>query len=127
MKLVVHGRDLDKLQADVVKHFSDVRVRPNTELPEFSKVGMPFDKESLQHMFHVAPVKDKQVLSLSWAFESLQPQYRTKPDQYVVRLPLRAFFTIHYDPPLTTVRASYDDPHNPSRRCLWGMRARALS
>jgi hypothetical protein len=47
---------LDALQAAVVECFSDVRVREHKELPEFSKVGMPFDGESLGHVFHVTPV-----------------------------------------------------------------------
>ena len=82
MKLVVLGRDLDELEKMVRDSFGNIANR-NLVVPDFSSHGMPFDSESLGHIFSVQAVKKTHVIEIMWAVPYLTPHYQTKPAEYI--------------------------------------------
>ncbi len=73
---VVGSQSLDDLEAMVREKFSSVRRRPGESAPVLS----PLYREGLlPARLDIRPIREDRTLSLSFAIESVQPHYATKP------------------------------------------------
>lgn len=77
---------LDVMQKWVVELFTPIA---NTSIPmpstEYASVPALTDKE-MQRIFHVVPIKDHRMLTLSWLVPPMKKTYRSKPEMYISHL-----------------------------------------
>ncbi|KAH0623624.1 hypothetical protein JD844_006573 [Phrynosoma platyrhinos] len=84
MAVCVLGREsLDELTSLVVKLFSEVENK-NVPLPEFPE--HPFQKEHLQQLYKVVPIKDIRNLYVTFPIPDLQKYYKSNPGHYLGHL-----------------------------------------
>ncbi|XP_075072253.1 insulin-degrading enzyme isoform X1 [Mixophyes fleayi] len=84
MCICVLGREtLDELTEILVKLFAEVEHK-NVTLPEFP--DNPFQKEYLQKMYKIVPIKDIRNLYVTFPIPDLQKYYKSNPGHYLGHL-----------------------------------------
>ena len=81
MCLAVLGREpIDELIALVAPLFSAVR---NLQLPSPSWPHPPYPDERLGRYLRIVPVKEHELLTLTWPLPATREQYLSKPSKYI--------------------------------------------
>eukprot|EP00002_Diphylleia_rotans_P025102 TRINITY_DN4963_c0_g4_i10.p1 TRINITY_DN4963_c0_g4~~TRINITY_DN4963_c0_g4_i10.p1 ORF type:complete len:965 (-),score=237.06 TRINITY_DN4963_c0_g4_i10:2105-4999(-) len=84
MKLAIVGKDsLDVMEAWVREKFSPI-VNKNVVVPIGN--GVPYVEDDLQLVFKVTPVKDLQLVTLTWRLPASLHYYKQKPLRYLSHL-----------------------------------------
>ena len=78
MKLVVCSKhSLAQLEKWIVEMFTPIQ---NLKIERPIYTEKPFQKENLQKMLKIQPLKEKKELKIIWVLENMQPFYKNKPD-----------------------------------------------
>ena len=83
MNLCIYTNEtINEIEEFIDKLFEEIPKKENYIKPEYNKV-LPYDKNNLQYLYKIIPVKDKDQIDIIWYLPICKKEYKKKPLNFI--------------------------------------------